>query len=100
MLIIIHDGRILFEQEKDYLLDNYRLIKGDVKALTAENKKLFLNIQITDFGFSDITDQINEVQKSISGVLVEKPSILFCANIVVFSVSMALSTKIFSKKDL
>ena len=75
MLILIHDGRILFEQEKDYLLDTYRLIKGDAKLLNAENKKLFLNIQTNDFGFTGISDKSHEVQKAIPGVLIEKPSI-------------------------
>lgn len=75
MLILINDGRILFEHEKDYMLDNYRLIKGDSKDLTAKNKELFLNIQTTDFGFNGVTYKSEEVQKTISGILVERPSI-------------------------
>jgi len=75
MLILIHGGRILFEHEKDFLLDNFRLVKGDAKALTAESKNMFLNIQTTDYGFSGITDKPDEVRKTISDVLVEKPSI-------------------------
>ena len=31
MLIMIHNGRIVFQEEKDFLLDNYRIIKGDKK---------------------------------------------------------------------
>ena len=75
MLILIHDGRILFEMEKDCVLDNYRLIKGDAKLLSSENEKLFLRSQATDFGFTGITNKSQEVQKTIPGVLVEKPSI-------------------------
>ena len=75
MLILIHDGRIVFECEKDYLLDSFRLIKGDAKLLNAENKKLFLRIQSNDFGFTGITNKTNEVQNAIQDVLVEKPSI-------------------------
>ena len=75
MLILIHDGRIVFEYEKDCLLDNFRLIKGDAKLLNSENKKLFLNIQTNDFGFTGITDKSQEVQKIIPGILVERPSI-------------------------
>lgn len=33
MLIMIHNGRIAFQEEKDFLLDNYRIIKGDKKLL-------------------------------------------------------------------
>jgi len=75
MLILIHGGKILFEQERDILLDNYRLVKGDSKALNNENKKLFLNIQTTDFGFAGVTDKLLEVQKSMSDILVERPTI-------------------------
>lgn len=75
MLILINNGKILFEQEKDDLLYNYRLVKGDVKYLSDENKKLFLNIKTTDFGFTGVTKRISEVQKSIPGILIEKSSI-------------------------
>lgn len=74
-IILIHNGKILLEQEKDALLDNYRLIKGDVKALNDENKKLFLNIKTTDFGFTGVTDKLSKVQKSIPDILVERPAI-------------------------
>ena len=75
MLILIHNGKILFEKEKDCLLDNYRLVKGDSKSLNNENKKLFLHIQTTDFGFTGVTDKLLEVQKSMSDILVERPTI-------------------------
>lgn len=75
MLILIHDGNILFEKDKDDLLDNNRIVKGDVKTLNEENRKLFLNIQTTDFGFIGVTDKISEVQKSIPDILVERATI-------------------------
>jgi ABC-2 type transport system ATP-binding protein len=75
MLVLIHAGRIIFESEKDYLLDNYRLVKGDVKALNEKNRKLFLKIQATDFGFTGVTNKLSELQKSISDILVERPTI-------------------------
>lgn len=74
-LILIHGGRTLLEQEKDTLLDNYRVIKGDNKALNNENKELFLNIQLTDFGFTGVTDKLSRVQKIIPDILVERPTI-------------------------
>jgi ABC-2 type transport system ATP-binding protein len=75
MLILIHDGKILFQQEKDALLDGYRLVKGDARALNSENKKLFLNIHVTDFGFTGLTSQLKQVQKSMLDIVVERPSI-------------------------
>jgi len=73
MLILINDGKILFEREKDTLMDSFRIIKGDNKALNAENRKLFLSLKVTEFGFVGITDRLSEVQRSIPDILTEKP---------------------------
>ena len=54
MLIMIHNGRIVFQEEKDFLLDNYRIIKGDKKLLTENIRQLFLNITETAFGFAAV----------------------------------------------
>ena len=75
ILILIHQGEILFEQEKDSLLDRHRLVKGDPALLDETTKKLFLNIAITDFGFSGITAQPEEVHKAMPGVIFEKPMV-------------------------
>ncbi|ASZ16940.1 MULTISPECIES: ABC transporter ATP-binding protein [Bacillus] len=75
MLIFINNGRILFEKEKDMLIDTHRLVKGDIKGLTDEIRNLFLNIQETEFGFSGITNQLSKVQKNIHDILIERPTI-------------------------
>lgn len=75
MLVMIHDGTILFQQDKDALLESHRLVKGDLKELCNENKKLFLRIQTTDFGFTGLTGKIAQVQQTMPDVLVERASI-------------------------
>ncbi|APQ96888.1 ABC transporter ATP-binding protein [Clostridium botulinum] len=75
MLILIDNGKILFEEEKDTLIDNHRLVKGDTKYLNEETRKLFLNIQESSFGFTGLTKQLDLVQKSMRNILVERPSI-------------------------
>lgn len=75
MLILIDNGKILFEKEKDTLIDNHRLVKGDKKYLNEETRKLFLNMQESSFGFTGLTKQLDLVQKSMSDILVERPSI-------------------------
>lgn len=52
MLIMIDGGRIVFQEEKDILLDNYRIVKGDIKDLNSDTEQLFLNIDKTSFGFT------------------------------------------------
>ncbi|MBC6971625.1 ABC transporter ATP-binding protein [Bacillus sp. Xin] len=75
MLILINNGRILFEEEKDMLIDTHRLVKGDIKDLTDETRNLFLNIQETEFGFSGITNQLSKIQKNMHDILIERPTI-------------------------
>lgn len=83
MLIMINNGRIIFQEEKDFLLDTYRIVKGDINVLTDDVRKLFLNITETPFGFTGITKQISKIPPSLSDAIVERPTIedIMLANI-------------------
>ena len=75
MLIMINNGRIYFQEEKDFLLDTYRIVKGDVKALTDDVRKYFLSITETAFGFTGVTKQVSEIQSFFPDAIVERPTI-------------------------
>lgn len=75
MLIMIDNGGIVFQEEKDTLLDTYRIVKGDVRALTPDLRKLFLNVSETAFGFTGITKQAAEVQRLLPDAMIERPTI-------------------------
>ena len=75
MLIMIHNGRIVFQEEKDFLLDNYRIIKGDKKLLTENIRQLFLNITETAFGFTGVTRHAAKVQSYLPDAITERPTI-------------------------
>lgn len=75
MLIMIDNGSILFQEEKDALLDSYRIVKGDTRALTPDLRRLFLKISETAFGFTGITKQAEEVQRMLPDAVVERPTI-------------------------
>ena len=83
MLIMINNGHIVFQEEKDFLLDNYRIVKGDAKLLTSDMRKLFLNVTETTFGFTGITKHAAEIQTVLSDAIVERPTIedIMLANI-------------------
>ncbi|MBU3175212.1 ABC transporter ATP-binding protein [Clostridium estertheticum] len=75
IIILINNGKILFDKEKDTLMDTHRLVKGDSNDLTAETRKLFLNIQESRFGFTGITNKLSQVQNSMKDILIERPTI-------------------------
>ncbi len=75
MLILIHEGRILWQADKDELLDGHSKVTGDIKDLKPENRKLFLNLQETDFCFHALTDKAAEVKRSLPESLLERPSV-------------------------
>lgn len=75
MLIMIDHGKIVFQEEKDTLLESYRVVKGDTRDLNEENRKLFQNIKTTNFGFTGITNQIKKVQECLPEIVIERPTI-------------------------
>lgn len=75
MLIMIDNGRIIFQEEKDALLDTYRIVKGDIQFLINDVRGLFLSISETEFGFTGITKHLSEVRSYIPNVIVERPTI-------------------------
>lgn len=74
-LIMIADGCIEFQNSKDELLERYRIVKGDTGLLNRENRKLFLSTEVTDYGFTAVTDCISEVKKHLPDILVERASV-------------------------
>ena len=75
MLILINGGKIIFQRNKDDLLDTFRTVKGNTAALNDQNKKLIRDLRVSAFGFTGITDQIPEIKKEMSDVLLEKATI-------------------------
>lgn len=75
MLIMIDNGKIVFQEEKDVLLDEYRIVKGDIKDLCADTERLFINIDKTIFGFTAITKCADEVRKIMPDSIIERPTI-------------------------
>ena len=72
---MIDNGGIVFQEEKDTLLDTYRIVKGDVRSLTPALREMFMNISETSFGFTGITKQVAEVQRMIPDAMIERPTI-------------------------
>ncbi|MBE5105479.1 ABC transporter ATP-binding protein [Bacillus thuringiensis] len=75
MLILIDDGKILVNEEKDVLVDTHALVKGDNQLINEQTKKLFLNLYQSQYGFEGITHKKDDVRRLMPDVLMERPTI-------------------------
>lgn len=75
VLILIDNGSIVLNDEKDILLDTHGLVKGDNKLLNDYTRKLFLTLHETEYGFEGITNKKTDVREQMNGVLIERPTI-------------------------
>ncbi|PGB18207.1 ABC transporter ATP-binding protein [Bacillus toyonensis] len=75
MIILIDNGQILIDEEKDALVETHALVKGDNQLINNQTKKLFLNLSQTKYGFEGITHKIDDVCRLMPGVLMERPTI-------------------------
>lgn len=75
MIILIDDGQILIDEEKDALVETHALVKGDNQLINNQTEKLFLNLSQTKYGFEGITHKIDDVCRLMPGVLMERPTI-------------------------
>lgn len=75
VLIMINAGTIIFEEEKDVLLDSFRVVKGDGKYLTPDMKSLMLHFDKNKYGFTGITDKAKELKTAYPDIILERASI-------------------------
>ncbi|MCD2369370.1 ABC transporter ATP-binding protein [Bacillus sp. BS3(2021)] len=75
MIILIDNGRILVNEDKDGLLDTHALVKGDNHFINAKTKKLFLSLHQSQYGFKGITNRKEDIKRLIPGVVMERPTI-------------------------
>ncbi|WP_377863469.1 ABC transporter ATP-binding protein [Bacillus sp. R86525] len=75
MIILIDNGQILIDEEKDVLVETHALVKGDNQLINNQTKKLFLNLSQTKYGFEGITHKIDDVCRLMPGVLMQRPTI-------------------------
>ncbi len=74
VLVMIDDGRIVFEADKDTLLDQHPLIKGDRAMLTPDHRALFLSLEENAYGFNGLA-RSPEALDVFPDALVERPTI-------------------------
>ncbi|HEK9099605.1 ABC transporter ATP-binding protein [Bacillus pfraonensis] len=74
-IILIDNGKILLNEEKDYLLDTHALVKGDNQFINKQTQKLFLSLHQSRYGFEGITHQKENIRQLIPDAIMERPTI-------------------------
>lgn len=75
MLILIDNGRIVLDEDKDGVLERHALVKGDRRQLNDGNRKLFLRLRETDYGFEGLTSDRDRTARCMEGIYMERPSV-------------------------
>lgn len=73
IVILIDKGRIVFQKEKDILMEEYRVAKGDMRDLSREAEELFISLQKTKYGFTGVTGRMEDIRRLVPDALFEKP---------------------------
>jgi len=75
-ITLINDGEILLDEEKDVLLDNYGLVRGNKEILNSDSNKDFINVKENQFGFEALVKDKNRIRKIYGDkIIIEKPNI-------------------------
>lgn len=74
-IVFLHQGKILLEEDKDILLDKWRLVKGGLSSLTEGKKELLNCLRITDYGFTALIDDPEKAKQLFPDALLEHASI-------------------------
>lgn len=73
---LINEGQIILSLEKDELLNNYGLVKGNKDLLNKNSRKDFINIKENQFGFEALVKDKNNISKIYGDkILIERPTL-------------------------
>ncbi|WP_027633161.1 ABC transporter ATP-binding protein [Clostridium hydrogeniformans] len=75
-ITFLNKGKVVFSESKDYIMENYAVVKGDNNLLEGDNKNLFIGVDRNSFGFEALTDNKNLVRETLGKkVIIEKPTL-------------------------
>lgn len=83
-ITFINNGKIIFSDEKDSIIESYGIVKGDNELLDGDLEKEFVGVKKSNFGFEALTSNKEKVKKIFGNkVVIERPTI---DDIMVYSV--------------
>lgn len=75
-ITFIEDGKIVFSESKDALLDKYRIVKGPMMDLNEQGRKMCIGIRETQTGFEALTGSAGDLTALIgNNAIAEKANL-------------------------
>jgi len=75
-ITFIEDGKIVFSEPKDNLLENYRIVKGPVERLDGRGRGMCVGIRETRTGFEALTASVKDLSDVVGeDIVVEKATL-------------------------
>ncbi|MFA9376958.1 MAG: ABC transporter ATP-binding protein [Lachnotalea sp.] len=74
-IIMLNEGEVVIDKDKDTLLEEHVLVKGDKSMLTQENRKLFVSLDERGFSFEGLSNHSNKVKREMNKAVYERPTI-------------------------
>lgn len=75
-ITFLNNGKIVFSDTKDTILESYSIVKGNKSLLDRDTKKEFIKIRENSFGFEALSNNTDKIKKLFKdNALIEKASL-------------------------
>ncbi|WP_434752405.1 AAA family ATPase [Paenibacillus amylolyticus] len=75
-IAFVNQGKLIFNEAKDDVLEWYTIVKGDMELLDADTRRQFVGIRETTVGFEALSDNKEEAQRLFgSEALLHRPAL-------------------------
>lgn len=74
-IIMLNHGEVILNKEKDVLLEEHALVKGEKQMLNDNNRTQFISLSERGFSFEGLTNQKVKLKREMEHALFEKPTI-------------------------
>lgn len=75
-ITFINNGKIIFSKPKDYILENYGIVKGKKALLNQDTRNMFIGLRESPFGFEALTSNVTSTRKAFRGdCIIERASL-------------------------
>lgn len=74
-IIMLNEGEVVLDEDRDTLIDEHALVKGDKAILNEQNRKWFVSLEERGFSFEGLTNYSDKVRRELNKAVCERPTI-------------------------